>query len=203
MDLSNVELHLIAYLSSAEDSLRRAKAILSLAESNPENSKTLAACAIVLLAVALEQGVKTLLSEAAERISMETGEQAFETGPGRYLDIKVPSRIRVRSLPRVLTGSRFQLDPNHWITKTLEDLIETRNNLVHVDEPAKHLIGPADVKVENGQIKASFFVPLNPWATVEIEHAQRFEHAVDVYFTEVVFPKSGEITEGTIVISAR
>lgn len=42
MDLSNVDLHLIACVSSVEDSMRRAKALIDLAESNAENSKTLA-----------------------------------------------------------------------------------------------------------------------------------------------------------------
>jgi hypothetical protein len=134
---------------------------------------------------------------------METGIHFAETSPGRYLDTKkIPSRIRVRSLPRVLTEGRFQLDPNHAITNDLEELIETRNNLAHVDEPAFHLIGPSDVRVEDDRIRAIVEVPFNSWSTVTIEKVKRFEQAVDVYFTEVLSPASGEITEGTIVISA-
>lgn len=132
---------------------------------------------------------------------METGEHFAETSPGRYLDIKIPSRSRVRSLPRVLTDGRFQLDPNHDVAKALEELIETRNKLAHVDEPAFHLIGTSDIKVEDDRIRAIVVVPLNPWTTVTIEEVKRFEQAVDLYFTEVVSPASGEITEGTIVIS--
>ncbi|HEX9424296.1 MAG TPA: hypothetical protein VF899_13715 [Pyrinomonadaceae bacterium] len=94
------------------------------------------------------------------------------------------------------------MDPNHDFTKDLEELIETRNNLAHVEEPAKHLIGPSEVKVEDDRIRAILVVPLNPWSTVSIEKVKRFEQAVDSYFAEVLFPASGEIAESTIVIPA-
>src|SRR5882724_6078507 len=135
IDLSNVELHCIGYLSSAVDTLKRAKAIISLAKNNRENAQTLSACAIILLTAALEQGVKTRFSEAAEIASMETGKPFRETSPGRYLEIEVPCRTRVRSLARVLTDGRFQLDPKHSVTRVLDELIQMRNKLAHVDEP--------------------------------------------------------------------
>jgi hypothetical protein len=64
MDLTGQELHLIAFLSSAQDTLKRAEAIIGLAESNPDNATTLSACATILLAAALEQAVRTILSES-------------------------------------------------------------------------------------------------------------------------------------------
>jgi hypothetical protein len=71
MDLTNLELHFVGSLSSALDSLNRAKALITLAEGNPENARTLAACATIVLSAALEHGVKTRLSEAAEIIAAE------------------------------------------------------------------------------------------------------------------------------------
>lgn len=110
----------------------------------------------------------------------------------------------MRSLPLVLTGGRFRLDPSHEITGILEELIETRNTLAHVDEPAVHLIGPSDqVKIEDNKIIASFQGRPNPWGMVKLEKVKTFQVAVDVYFNEVLFPESGEITEGTIVVPAK
>jgi hypothetical protein len=43
----------------------------------------------------------------------------------------------------------------------------------------------------------------NPWGMVSLKKAKALEIAVEVYFTEVLFPASGEITEGTIVISTK
>jgi hypothetical protein len=43
----------------------------------------------------------------------------------------------------------------------------------------------------------------NPWGMVSLKKAKALEIAVEVYFTEVLFPASGEITEGTLVISTK
>lgn len=83
MDLSNTEVHVIAYLSSAQDSLKRAKSLISLAEKNQQDAATLAACATILLSAALEQAVKTRLSEAAETIAFDQDIDSSETGPAR------------------------------------------------------------------------------------------------------------------------
>jgi hypothetical protein len=66
MDLSNLELHSIGFLSTAPDTFNRAKAVIALAESNEEMQQTLVGCGIILLAAALEQAVHTLLSHSGE-----------------------------------------------------------------------------------------------------------------------------------------
>jgi hypothetical protein len=204
MDLSNTELHVIGFISTAQDTLDRAKSLIRLAEKNQDEAATLCACATILLSAALEQAVRTKLSEAAEIIAFEENKDYFETGPARYLDPKVKASTRVRSLPRVLTNNRYQLNPKHEITKILEELIQTRNTLVHVDEPAAHMIGPNDrVKIENNKITAVYPFEPNPWGMVSLKKAKALKIAVEVYFTEVLFPASGEITEGTIVISTK
>jgi hypothetical protein len=204
MDLTGQEIHFIGYLSSAKDTLQRGKAVIGLAEIHPPNAKTLAACACVLLAAALEQAVRTKFSEAAEIIVMEESCDFSKTTPAMYLDNKRASAIsRVRSLPGVLTNGHFRLAPKHEMTLALEELIETRNRLTHVDEPAIHLIGPNDqVEVLDHGIKVTFVRPPNPWSRVTIEKVKTFERAVDYYFAEIIFPESGKIIAGTIVTPA-
>ncbi|MGZ8847010.1 MAG: hypothetical protein ACXW3C_11155 [Pyrinomonadaceae bacterium] len=64
-----------------------------------------------------------------------------------------------------------------------------------------HLIGPSDhIKVEENGVRVTFFQPLNPWRTVKLEQAQTFQRAVEAYFSEVLFPDSGAIKAGSIVV---
>ncbi len=202
MDLTGQDLHVIAFLSSAQDTLERAKSIISLAESNPDHAKTLSACATILLATALEQAVKTLFSKAAETAAFENEIPVSKTEPAEYDDQSI--WWRVQSLPSVLSEQKFRLAHNHTLTKALGELIRARNTLVHVDEPAVHLVGPNDqIKIEDGRIRVSFEQPLSPWACVKLEKVKTFQMAVDAYFTEVLFPESGHIKEGTIVVPRR
>lgn len=81
----------------------------------------------------------------------------------------------------------------------LDELIETRNSLVHVNEEALHSIGPNEVKVEDDKITATYFQPLSPWISTRLEKVKAFQTAVEIYFDEVLFPRSGELAEGTII----
>ena len=72
---------------------------------------------------------------------------------------------------------------------------------MHVDEPAVHLVGPSDdVKIEDDGIRVGFWQPLSPWGSVNLEAVKTFQQAVEVYFKEVLFPDSGQIKAGTIVV---
>ena len=117
MDTSNTEFHFIGYLSTAKDSLNRAKSIIALAENSPENTTTLAGCAAILLATALEQAVRTVLAEAAERLGLEKEIHPSKTEPSEYDETSI--WWRVQSLPRVLTAGKFRLAHNHKLTKPL------------------------------------------------------------------------------------
>src|SRR5437762_2147756 len=111
---------------------------------------------------------------------------------------------RVKSLPTDLSQGRYRLAHSHKLTKALGELIRTRNKLMHVDEPAKHLIGLSEeVKIEQDGIRVNFWRPLNPWGSVKLEKAKVFQQAVEAYFKEVLFPESGKIKQGTIAIPRR
>ncbi len=202
MDLTGQELHVVAFLSSAKDTLKRAKAIVRLAESNPKDAKTLSACATVMLSTALEQAVRTILSEGAERAAVEKNVHVSETTAAEYEDATM--WWRVQQLPSVLTEGGFRFAHSHKLAKALGELIRTRNTLVHVSEPAVHLVGPNDkIKIEDGGIRVTFWQPLNPWSRVKLDRVKLFEQAVETYFAEVLFPESGQIKAGTIVLPRR
>jgi hypothetical protein len=58
-------------LKSIEGTLNRANSLITLAQNNADNAKMLAACATIVLAIALEQRIQTVLSESAETSSIE------------------------------------------------------------------------------------------------------------------------------------
>jgi hypothetical protein len=201
MDLTNKQVHFIGYFSSAPESLNRADAIIALAEKNDEEANTLAACATILLAAALEQGVQTVLTEAGELTAFDEDINVKSTKHEPFYDQSIWWRIQ--SLPTLLSGEKYRLDFNHTYTKVLRELISTRNKLVHVKETAVHLIGPSNqVRVEEDHVVARFYAPKNPWGSVTLEKVKRFREAVGIYFHEVIFPDSGQIREGTIIIAA-
>jgi hypothetical protein len=201
MDLKDQQLHFTGYISTSQWTLGRADSLISLAEKDANNAKTLAACATIILAVALEQGVQTILSDSAVRESLEENVPVSDTKAEPYYKQSLKYKIQV--LPSILSNDKFELDLDHRLTKLLKELIDTRNELVHVKEQAVHLISPNDnIKVEGKRVTVEFSVPLTPWETVKLEKAKGFREAVAVYLREVLFPASGEITEGTIVIAA-
>lgn len=207
MDSTNMQFRAVVVLSSAVQTFQRADAIISLAETNPKHAQTLAGCVTIILAAALDQGVKTVLTGDAENDvadSLLSGEeiQVTETDAGMLYEDK--SWDRVKSLPSVLTDGRFQLDENHSLSRYLQALVKTRNKLVHIDEPAVHLVSDdPSLKIEdNRAVIGPIPLPENAWNSVTLEKARGFREAVDAYFREVLFPESGEITHGTIVISA-
>jgi hypothetical protein len=66
------------------------------------------------------------------------------------------------------------------------------------------LVGPSDqIKIEDGGVRVNLWQPLNPWASVKLEKVKMFQLAVEAYFTEVLFPESGQIVAGTIVVPRR
>jgi hypothetical protein len=171
-----------------------------LAEQNPDHAGTLSACAVILLATALEQAVKTRLSEASISAAVEQEIEAYsETIAAEFDDASI--WWRVQSLPSVLSERRFRLAHNHELARALRRMIKVRNKLVHVDEPAIHLTTPNDqIQVEANQVTVTFRQPVSPWGSVNLDQARTFEKAVEAYFAEVLFPESGEITAGPIVI---
>ena len=205
MELKNQELHFTGSISTSLWTLNRADSLIALAEKDAENAKTLAACATIILAVALEQGIQTMLSDSAVRAAVEENILVSDTKAAPFHKKRNEVWYKIQMLPGILTDDKFELDLDHRLTKLLKQLINTRNKLVHVDEQAVLLNTRNDkdkIKIEDKQVTVTFLVPLTQWETVKLEKVKGFREAVATYLREVLFPESGEITEGTIVIPA-
>ena len=200
MDLRNQELHFIGNVTSIEGTLNRADSLIRLAESNPDSAKTLAACATIVLAIALEQGIQTILSESAETSSFEDAVEVSNTRAMPFYKRRNDLWFKVLSLPALVSEDRFHLDDEHRLTRSLKQLIDMRNKLVHVNEPSIHIVTPDDrIRIENDRAIVQFEVPMSAWQTITLEHVKRFREAVLAYNREVLFPDEGNIVVGNLV----
>jgi hypothetical protein len=176
--------------------IKDAGSLLALADSHPELKSTLAACASLIVAVALDQGTKTVLSSV---ISAEDDPRQADC---RELMKPEESslRRRVTRLPVVLTGGRYSLRSRSPHVDALHDLITLRNVLMHVNEDAKIQHTSIPWPVPDGfQLSVSTSLPSTKWFSVTPEKANAYRAAVELYAEEVLFPPSGEIQSGKLV----
>ncbi len=174
--------------------IEKAETIVKLARVQPEIAKTLSACAVLVLAAALEQGTKSKLSYVAKLSEMEEGIKSSETEAG-WLYLNGSLRQRMNRLPVVLTDGRIQLIQHHPVVRSLHRLISVRNWL-HIDEPAKQLLVPdQQVVMEPNRVTVTYAVPVpkSPWTEVSVSDSEDFLSAVKVYFAEVLFPDPNQI----------
>jgi hypothetical protein len=88
------------------------------------------------------------------------------------------------------------------MVRTLHRLIDVRNWLLHIDEPAEHMLVPdQQVVVEQKSLRVTVTVPVpkNPWSEVSVSDAESFLSAVKTYFAEVLIPDRKDIEPGSIV----
>ena len=185
-------------ISTAEQTLKKADIVLSLAATSPEIATTLSACAVVILAASLEQGILAALSSAAANCAAEEGVRISDT-PHAPLS-RSSLRRKMQEVPKVLTGGRFQLNPGSRHTKALHELITLRNKLVHIDEEAL-VLNESDpqVSIKDDVVKITVSLPVNPWITITLKKASTYRDAVEIYFREVLSPPAGKIRCGEIV----
>jgi hypothetical protein len=55
------------------------------------------------------------------------------------------------------------------------------------------------VQIEGSILTISVPLPQSLWSTVTIEQVRNYQTALDIYFSEILFPESGEIRTGRIV----
>jgi hypothetical protein len=195
------EYHAVITISTVNLTLKKADEILVMAKRHPEHAETLAACVVILIAAALEQAVVSVLTDAAHRISSDERIDFSETLPGMLCKDSIRNRILL--LPKVLTGGQFELVRQSRVIGHLHDLISLRNRLVHMEEAAVHLTEVSrEMRKEGDKMIISIPLPQNPWSLVTIAKAVAFRTAIDTYFREVLFPESGQIRRGEIVVEA-
>jgi hypothetical protein len=190
----------VLQLSTVQYIINKAKDISLLAGSQPENADALAACVAVMLATALDQGTRDVLSGRMVNYAYEHDISYSDTPYTAIL--KDTPRKRMQQMPEVLTDGRFKLKFNCPHVQALHDLINLRNQLLHIsDEPQVFDENSDKVNITNDGIKISLsesdikFL----WSNVTLEQVQKYQTAVDIYFREVLFPENGEIRNGQIV----
>lgn len=189
-------------ISSAQATLDKAETIVALAQIQPEIAQTLSACAVLLLAAALEQGTKSKLSYCAEVTGINENVNSSETRAGMLYVGSL--RQRMKGLPAVMSDGLFRLNPHNSIVRNLHKMIDVRNGLLHIEEPAeRHKLTDQQVLVGDKSVRVTVDIPMpkDPWSEVSEADAQNFLTAVKAYFEEVLFPESGNIKPGSIVDS--
>jgi hypothetical protein len=105
IDLTNKQIHFIGYVSTAKESISRADSIIALTESNSKEAETLAACATILLAAALEQGTQSVLTDAGENTAAEEDIDIKHTRHAPFYEESIWWRIQ--SLPTSFPTTSF------------------------------------------------------------------------------------------------
>jgi hypothetical protein len=196
------EYHVVMNISSAQATLDKAETIVALAQIQPEIAQTLSACAVLLLAAALEQGTKSKLSYCAEVTGINENVNPSETRAGILYASSL--RERMKHLPAVISDDCFRLISHNSAVRNLHRLIGVRNGLLHIEELAERRpLTDQQVLVEDKNVRVTFDIPMpkDPWSDVSKADAQNFLTAVKAYFEEVLFPESGNIKPGSIVDS--
>lgn len=190
--------------SLVEGMLKMADELLSLAAERTNHEKALAACATMILAVALEQGVMNTLQFKAKTYAYHNNVDITETPYEALLKEDTSLRKRMVELPKVLSDGNYQLDPASPYFQRLHDLISRRNELLHIQDEV-HVIkpSPADVIIEeDGSTRVSFPPPKLPefaWDKITVEQARGFQEAVGAYFEEVLDTNPDELSSGKII----
>ena len=183
-------------LTSAESTLQRADTLITLVEKDPGMADPLLGSAIVLIATAIDQLVNHWLKSAAHQL--DPFHENESTNPAlELLDKGLWTRIR-RS-PEVSTVAPFVLDARGDYGTYLRELVDRRNDLVHIDEDVVEfdvMVNDAsedDVEgardallkaIEDGALES---IRLNqPWAEVTIAEARRSLAAARLYFKALI-----------------
>lgn len=178
IDPSNIIIQ--ATITTAHATLAAGKELLELVQKKTNGA--LPACAVVMAASALKQGLRTSLHQLAVFDAMENGGKAEDTDAGRLL--KSSCRDQMKQLPCVLSAGNYELDSKNAAVRMLHDLIGHRNSLMHIEEESITFEYP-DVEIEDGKIKIVFPMPENPWFSFTPEQAYDYLEAVEEYLTKI------------------
>lgn len=196
--------HVILNVSLAHATLSKAQTVLSVAQTHPEIANTFSACAVLLLAAALEQGIKSRLDFVAKSTAFEENIQPSATKAGMLSEKSI--RVKMVGLPRLLSDDRFELIPNNPDVKNLHKLISLRNSLLHINEPSEHLMTPDHRIIVDDEAKKMYVIvpkPTNEWDMVSLKDVEEFQSAVSAYFSEVLTPGSRKVKSGLIIRETR
>jgi hypothetical protein len=180
--------------------MRDGRALLAMPPPDEHLGRVLTACASLMFAAALEQGIHKRLIIASRGGVPDDAPNTMHTRAIRIL--AQPFRERMLALPKLLSYSRCRLKWPSPHVQALHELVTLRNALCHVSE--EHLSVTQDELTSPNpflQRLMSKMVGLYIWAEVTRTDAERFEQAVDRYLEEIVnHPPKMVLTSGSLLV---
>ena len=176
--------------------MRDGRALLAMPPPDEHLGRVLTACASLLFAAALEQGIHKRLIIASRGGGPDDAPDTMHTRAKR---LARPSRAPV-GLPSSQLLTFGEMPSPH--VQALHELVTLRNALCHVSE--EHLSVTHDELTSPHpflQRLMSKMVGLYIWAEVTRTDAERFEQAVDRYLEEIVnHPPKMVLTSGSLLV---
>ncbi len=200
-------------LNSVEQTFSAAENLLTHAGSAPvELQPSIAAGASLALAASLEQAVFSALSSFKANLLAATSGAAEHGDDFSRIEHCRTLWSRVSGLPSMLSEGVLRLDPSDRDVKALKELVNLRNDMMHVDEAALSLSfrltegKPGSITLEpigeeelwgtmpevtaevdeNGNVSFRFASPTNPWTFLTLIDAHRCRKAVRRYIDDIV-----------------
>ena len=166
----------------------RAEQLISMAEEREDDldRKLLLGCATILTAIALEQFVNSQLQLVALRYHEQNATPSFN--PAAEL-LNQSLWQRIRGAPEFSDVFPATLDTSIPESRTLRELIDLRNRLLHLTEKPFHIEIEVDLSTaEVLSIAPSEDTPetvQDPWPDVAPAQARRCLHAAKLYWEDV------------------
>ena len=174
---------IVAAISFYQRRIDEAKelALRATESRGPEIRRALAA---VLLAVALEDAIRTKIAERCANA------EAAGESDDLYRSIRSSSlRTRMTSLAAIIGKGFFGAPGSRKRADALHRLINVRNRLLHVDEIVHELDEHDEgVALVAGKLEMKLELPTDPWSTVTEDEVTLFVDALEHYVQEVLDP---------------
>jgi hypothetical protein len=182
--------------------MRDGRALLAMTPADEHLGRILAACASLMFAAALEQGIRKRLVIASRGGVPEDAPKTMQTRAKRMLTH--PFRQRMLDLPKLLSYSRWRLKWPSPDVQALHELVTLRNALCHVSE--EHMAVTQDELTSPNPFLQRLMAKMEGlyiWAEVTRADAERFAQAVDRYLEDIVnHPPKMALTSGELLAPA-
>jgi hypothetical protein len=201
-------------LSSAPDKVNRARRLISLAENGDDKDKeTLLGCAILLLAIALEQAITSRLKLLNEYYKAPENAYPMNDSNKKITPKSVLGtnslKFRLLKTPELNPDYPARINIRSDLVQFLLDLIVRRNNLMHfAEEPVTFEISTDSQDMTNSdstEYSSSSSIEYttlyeaeinpesqklllgdNPWKEISLAEARRSADAVEFYLDHVI-----------------
>ena len=192
----------VVSLGMFSESLSKARRLIDLALRNSADEALLHSCSALLSAVALHQAIDVALRTWAANRAVKTGEAELNS-PAYSFRLK-PMRIQMARLPHFLTGGALRLRQASPDAKSLHELLELRNRLVHIEDLVQSIRLTPEMIERDGDsefYRIPIDLPDDPWEDLVNDQARRYLDVVELYISEIINPPPDELKPGRLLES--